>query len=203
MLARFYNAIEQLSPIERELMDKKIIELNACLKPGFDILNWNSLAITEFIDSCNKKIGEFQEIVKSVQKSSSLIEDVVFAIAGTRIISEPLEHPEVSDLTEFHELVEKNRQEAIDKLVKKYSTMRAVLGKIEEVVAGSNTGKSPQLQSYYAFWERAIFNALNRMVLNAMSSLQSMIDTRRKGALAQSKSALFKVRNLPRLAFIS
>ena len=35
MLARFYDAIEQLSPIERELMDKKIAELNACLKVRF------------------------------------------------------------------------------------------------------------------------------------------------------------------------
>jgi hypothetical protein len=34
----------------------------------------------------------------------------------------------------------------------------------EQVVAGTNTGKSPQLASYYAFWERAIFNALNAMV---------------------------------------
>jgi hypothetical protein len=39
-------------------------------------------------------------------------------------------------------------------------------------VAGTNTGKSPQLAAYYAFWERAIFNALNSMVLNAMGSLQ-------------------------------
>ncbi len=41
-----------------------------------------------------------------------------------------------------------------------------------QVVAGTNTGKSPQLASYYGFWERAIFNALNQMVLNAMNALQ-------------------------------
>lgn len=47
-----------------------------------------------------------------------------------------------------------------------------LLGKIEEVVAGTNSGKSPALAAYYAFWERAIFNALNAMVLNAMMALQ-------------------------------
>lgn len=47
-----------------------------------------------------------------------------------------------------------------------YCTLRS------QVVAGTNTGKSPQLGAYYAFWERAIFNALNSMVLNAMGSLQ-------------------------------
>jgi len=49
-----------------------------------------------------------------------------------------------------------------------------------QVVAGTNTGKSPQLAGYYAYWERAIFNALNAMVSNAMNNLQSMIDNRSK-----------------------
>lgn len=86
------------------------------------------------------------------------------------------------DLQEFHEHVERHRVEAVEKLVKKYRTISPLLGKIEEVVAGTNTGKSPHLSSYYAFWERAIFNALNAMVLNAMASLQSMIDSRSKRA---------------------
>eukprot|EP00967_Tisochrysis_lutea_P054905 scaffold68798_cov19-Tisochrysis_lutea.AAC.1 len=46
----------------------------------------------------------------------------------------------------------------------------------------TNTGKSPQLAGYYAYWERAIFNALNAMVSHAMSSLQTMIDSRSKRA---------------------
>jgi len=49
-----------------------------------------------------------------------------------------------------------------------------------QVVAGTNTGKSPQLAGYYAYWERAIFNALNAMVSNAMTGLQKMIDSRSK-----------------------
>ncbi len=59
-----------------------------------------------------------------------------------------------------------------------------------QVVAGTNTGKSPQLSGYYSFWERAIFNALNAMVLNAMGTLQDMIDQRsRRAALAAAAAA--------------
>lgn len=59
-----------------------------------------------------------------------------------------------------------------------------------QVVAGTNTGKSPLLAGYYAYWERAIFNALNAMVSNAMNSLQQMIDSRSKRAqVARAKAA--------------
>jgi len=33
-------------------------------------------------------------------------------------------------------------------------------------VAGTNTGRSPQLKGYYAYWEQAIFVSLNDLVLN-------------------------------------
>lgn len=76
------------------------------------------------------------------------------------------------DLQEFYEHIERQRMAVLEGLVKKYRTISPLLGKIEEVVAGTNSGKSPALASYYAFWERAIFNALNSMVLSAMIKLQ-------------------------------
>lgn len=43
------QVIGQLTPTEKELMVKKLEELEASLLPGFNILNWNSLGIMEFI----------------------------------------------------------------------------------------------------------------------------------------------------------
>ncbi len=43
------QVIGQLTPVEKELMVKKLEELEASLHPGFSILNWNSLGIPEFI----------------------------------------------------------------------------------------------------------------------------------------------------------
>ncbi len=82
----------------------------------------------------------------------------------------------------------------MDGLVKRYHTIGPILGKIEEVVASTNSGKSTLLASYYGYWERAIFNALNLMVLNAMGSLQSMMDSRaRHLPPEQRKPPLFKM----------
>lgn len=66
----------------------------------------------------------------------------------------------------------------IDNLVKKYRTIPQLLGKMEEVVAGSNSGKSTHMASYYHHWERCVFNALNAMILNGMSQLHNMMQAR-------------------------
>lgn len=101
---------------------------------------------------------------------------------------------EVVDLQELSEAMERHRMDAMERLVKKYRTVPPLLGKIEEVVAGTNTGKSPVLAGYYAYWERALFNALNEMVLRAMGTLQAMVDQRaRRLEAAARKPPLFKV----------
>ncbi|KXZ49756.1 DHC2 protein [Gonium pectorale] len=193
MLAKYYESIDQLTPVERELMERKLEELEGCLQPGFTILNWNSLGISEFIGTCDKAIATFQQLVKQVQKNSGIIEQVVYAIAGAQLVKEPEEGAEVMDLQEFYEYIERHRLAALESLVKKYRTISPLLGKIEEVVAGTNSGKSPALAGYYAFWERAIFNALNTMVLSAMTKLQTMVDERSKHYDGPRRSPLFKV----------
>lgn len=65
-------------------------------------------------------------------------------------------------------------------------TVRCLLHvQVEELVAGSNTGKSPQLAGYYSYWEMAVFNALVLMVLRALEKLHAM--------LSSAKKPLFKV----------
>jgi dynein heavy chain len=55
---------------------------------------------------------------------------------------------------------------------------------VEELVAGSNTGKSPQLAGYYSYWEQAMFNALVLMVLRGLGQLHECM---------KGKKPLFKV----------
>lgn len=61
---------------------------------------------------------------------------------------------------------------------------------VEELVAGTNSGKSPQLTGYYSYWEMAVFNALVLMVLKALEKLHNMLRS-------SGKRPLFKVRSLP------
>ena len=86
--------------------------------------------------------------------------------------------------------------QVVEDLVKKHKTIGPLLRKVEETVTGTNTGKSPQLASYCAHWERSIFNALNAMVQQGMRTLVAMLSARnakRAAAAGQPKKApLFK-----------
>jgi hypothetical protein len=107
---------------------------------------------------------------------------------------------------EFYDAIERHRGATVEALVKKYRTIPQLLGKMEEVVAGSNTGRTPKLAAYYHHWEMCVFNALNTLVLNGMDALLAMMQARsrerkdlaamvRVGAGAdRALPALFKVR---------
>lgn len=94
------------------------------------------------------------------------------------------------ELTELADLIDRRRTDTVEQLVKKYRTITPLLGKIEEVVMGSNSGKAPALAGYYHYWERAVFTALNTAILKAMTTLLDWM-TPSKGGQPQT---LFKVR---------
>jgi dynein heavy chain, axonemal len=105
-------------------------------------------------------------------------------------------------LQEFYDSIESHRFDVIENLVKKYRTIPQLLGKMEEVVAGTNSGKSTHMASYYQYWERNVFNALNAMILDGMSQLHEMMQSRSIqaddsasdcGGLDVKKLPLFKV----------
>lgn len=64
MLAVYYQVVDSLNPVERELLSERTKALRAALNPGFTPLNWNSLGIPDFITTCNTAIKDFQSLLK-------------------------------------------------------------------------------------------------------------------------------------------
>ena len=57
------------------------------------------------------------------------------------------------------------------KLVEKYKSLSPLLRKIEEAVCGTNGGCSLRMAPYYAHVERAVFHAVNALLLIGMRAL--------------------------------
>ena len=180
MLSRYSQLRSSLTKVEVEIMQQKLDTLDQVLIPGFRNLNWNSLGIPDFLALCNKAINEFNSLLNQVHKNSSIIEGVVQSIVQVDLISDSIlakgPNKEIADLQEFYELVEKERSSVIDELVRKYKTIPPLLGKVEEAIAGTNTGRSIHLLSYYLYWERVIFEALTKMTLRSLASFKSLLD---------------------------
>jgi dynein heavy chain len=60
MLRSYHDELSELKLVEKKHLLKQSLEsLNDAMKIGIDSLNWNSLGIDEFINTCNKKLTYF------------------------------------------------------------------------------------------------------------------------------------------------
>ena len=66
---------------------------------------------------------------------------------------------------EYFEFQESHRCHIFQTLARKYKAIGPLLIKVEGLVAATNTGKSPRLRQYYAYWEKRIFNSLVKVSL--------------------------------------
>ncbi len=82
---------ERLSSVERQLLSAKLSRLERCLDPGLASLNWNSLAIPDFVAVCSRAVKEFQGVVSQMQKNSVLIEKAIGSIAYAQLLADPAE----------------------------------------------------------------------------------------------------------------
>ena len=178
MLENYHAAIDALTPAERTLLQHHVDELQACLRPGFVTLNWNSLGITDFIDNCGKGINDFQSISSQVQKTAANIEGVVFDLATAVLVVPPVRtdpaEVDVLETTEFAEAIEKARARTLEGLVAKYRSISMYLGKIESLVDGDGAGGG-RMKEYYKFWERKIYDAIVSMVVNGLTDFRQLL----------------------------
>ena len=71
--------------------------------------------------------------------------------------------------------------------------MTPLLRKIEEAVCGSNGGRAPRMAQYYGHCERAVFHALNALLLSSVRALAALLAPSGNGepgaAAAQQQAA--------------
>jgi dynein heavy chain len=177
MLHHYYTLLEDLTPVEKDVLKMQLKELEETLKLGFTPLNWNSQRIPTFIEKCYQKLNDFGNKVTQMHKSSMMIEEVIKGIENmdlVRISDFVLGSP--FDVGEFYEKLESNRLARLESLVRKYESIGNLVIKVEEIVAETGTGNSESLSSYYLFWEKQIYNALVKMIISAMSVFQIMLN---------------------------
>ena len=67
------------------------------------------------------------------------------------------------DAKDYFEYIEIHRSKTVETLSQKYRAIGPLLTKMEGLVVNTNTGKSTKLRSYYAYWEKRAFDALEKV----------------------------------------
>lgn len=180
MLDRYHSVLGSLNVAETQLLEDQIKELKRVLKPGAKRLNWNSLGISDYITRCGQAIGKFESLVNQIQKNAKDINSRLEMIEKTVLFKQP--PPKMGDTLpdakEFFEYLEKARALELDNLARKYRAIGPLLTKMEGLVVHTNTGRSSQLQPYYAFWENAVYEALTKMVTKNLQQFNQLLHAR-------------------------
>jgi len=185
MLTHYHTVVSSLTPAEEQLLQNKLRELESTIRFGFDPLNWNSLAIKEYLERCMKHINEFSTMLKQVQMSASNIESVVVSIMNANLVDAgQLDGKEPMDIQELYEIIDRKRSATVEGLVYKYRTIKEQMGKIEGIVAGTDTNRSPAMHRYYEHWEKLIFKALTHCVYRALDQFGVYLNLRRTSGAA-------------------
>jgi dynein heavy chain len=175
---RFNSAIFGLKHEEFQLLSLRIQSLIKSISRGMSPLNWNSLGIDQFVQDSLRAVAEFVSVIKQVQKNCAIIEGVVSDIQAATLFDENVILVGVMDLAEMFEAIQTARDNVLQDLVHQYRTITPILGKIEETVLGTNTGKAAHMAQFYSVWERRIFDALSMCTVNAMEVFRSRLVAR-------------------------
>ena len=63
-----------------------------------------------------------------------------------------------------------------------------IVTKVEGLVFGTNSSKSPKMAAYYAFWEKEVYNTITKMIMNNLTKFNE--------SLANPSKALFQIETI-------
>ncbi|XP_059165934.1 dynein axonemal heavy chain 10-like isoform X2 [Physella acuta] len=179
MLFRYHSLLASLDYAEAALLDDYQRDLRRMLRPGAKRLNWNSLGINDFIAKCDSAIAKFESLVNQIQKNARDINQRLKMVEHANLFKAPKpKFPgHLPGCKEYFEYIEQERVKDLEILARKYRAIGPLLTKMEGLVVHTNTGRSPKLARYYAFWERKVYEALTKMIINNLMLFSSAIKT--------------------------
>ncbi|NXS52178.1 DYH10 protein, partial [Brachypteracias leptosomus] len=178
LLDRYHKLMGTLNKAETTLLDDHIQELWSIFRLGHRSLNWNSSgSVGDFIMQCTQAIGKLELLVYQVHRHSEDINKKLLSIESTNLFKflPSKSGDELPKAKEFFEYVKYERAKDVAHMVGKYSAIPQVLRKVEGRVANTNSGKSPKLASYYAYWENRIYQVLTQLIVKNLQAFNAAV----------------------------
>ncbi|NXI51957.1 DYH10 protein, partial [Chloroceryle aenea] len=177
MLDLYDKLMGSLNEAETKLLNDHIQELWRVFKSGHKRLNWNCLGVGDFIVRCTEAVRKFELLVHQIHRNSEDINNKLLFIESTNLFKFPLSKSgdELPKAKEFFEYVKCERAKDVAHLVRTYSAIPQLLGRVERRVANTNSGKSPKLTSYYSYWENRIYQVLTALVVKNLQAFNAAV----------------------------
>uniref|UniRef100_A0A8C6Y8I9 Dynein axonemal heavy chain 10 n=1 Tax=Naja naja TaxID=35670 RepID=A0A8C6Y8I9_NAJNA len=177
MLDHYHKLVGTLNEAEMQLLDEHMQDLWRVFRSGYKRLNWNSLGIGDYILRCTQAIGKFESLVHQIHKNAEDINNKLLLIESANLFKSP---PSKGDghlpgVKDYFEFIKRERARDMEHLVRKYTSVGPLLTKMEGLVVNTNTGKASRLVTYYAFWEKKIYQSVTNLVLKNLQSFNTAV----------------------------
>ncbi|KER29498.1 hypothetical protein T265_03876 [Opisthorchis viverrini] len=186
----YFKLVSNLSPVEIKILEAHLAQLRKVLKPGWEILNWKSLHIQDYIQEASESLQKFSATLSAIHKTRDNIEAFLGTVLAAKIFPSP--HP-VSDnqkpavgslmtCKDYFAYTAMERQKQFAELAEQHHSLTPILQKLEGVITQTSTGSHPIMAPYYAHWERRIFDTLYELaqVERWMCKRRSIIEIHEK-----------------------
>ncbi|NWR83762.1 DYH10 protein, partial [Furnarius figulus] len=173
----YHKLMETLTEAETKLLHGHIQELLRIFKSGHKRLTWNSLGIGEFIVQCTQAIGKLESLVHQIHNISEDISSKLLFMESANLFKFPLPKigHELPEPKAFFDHIKCERAKDVASLVTKYSAIPPLLIEVEGRVANTYTGRSPKLASYYAYWEKRIYQVLIQLIVKNLQAFNAAV----------------------------
>lgn len=168
MLTECNSIVQQLSISQLNFLRDHIREVEINIQPGLSRIIWTSLGIPEYTVACRSKIQNLHSVYEQIKHVGRDIKRKIHTLQKYNLFTfTPItENVKPLPCKQFFNEVGTTRTELVCQMVRLYEMIGPILMKLESIVTQSSTGKAPYMELYYSYWEKKVFKALIRMVLN-------------------------------------
>ncbi|NXQ36568.1 DYH10 protein, partial [Alaudala cheleensis] len=177
MLDRYHKLMQMMNEAETKLLYPYVQDLWRVLRAGHKRFTWKSVGIGEFILQCTQTVGKLELLVHQIHNISEDINSKLQSIESTNLLKFPPSKngDKYPGAKEFFDYIKCERAKDVEQLVRKYSAIPPLLIEVERRVANTNSGKSPKLASYYAYWENRIYQVLTQLIVKNLQAFNAAV----------------------------
>ncbi|TGZ60763.1 hypothetical protein CRM22_008363 [Opisthorchis felineus] len=173
----YFQLVSNLSAVEIKILEAHLAQLRKVLKPAWEILNWKSLHIQDYIQEASESLQKFSATLSALHKTRDDIEAFLGTVLATNLFPSPHpvpdnQKPAIGSLMtckDYFAYTAMERQKQFADLAEQHHSLTPILQKLEGVITQTSTGSHPIMAPYYAHWEKRLFDTLYEMTVNGFT----------------------------------
>nr|XP_031841739.1 dynein heavy chain 10, axonemal [Nomia melanderi] len=164
VIDQYNKMLDRITKADIQLLKHILLDIEKHIQPGVMRINWDSLNIADFGHNCEKLLKNLNSIIDQTDQMKKDLDNRIFSdLQRYNLFTLP---PDLAEGLEellpcktYFQEIQNRRTELASSMRKIYESMGPLLMKLESLVLGTTTGRSPAMQLFYETYEKKIFGA--------------------------------------------